>query len=213
MTVSFIAAPEIAASGIDFSLPPSAPGFREQWLYVDVGVPSPLLSEPMSPAVPNSGWGQETLASPQLIFVWRRFMLLRALGVTVPRVVKEFLLRRIAPLQRHSRWMWSFSGREDRMRLQEEDLTPEALRKVLLILTGDPSLGSVRQGGALLYLCSNRGDFVKQMPGFEEWGLRAATHRPQGSSREPSDGDCPPSRPRRSFLEWRSREAWCRTLK
>ena len=38
---SFIAAPEMAASGIDFGLPPPAPGFRERWMYVDVGVPSP----------------------------------------------------------------------------------------------------------------------------------------------------------------------------
>ena len=39
--VSFVAAPETATLGIDFSLPPPAPGFRERWLYVDVGVPSP----------------------------------------------------------------------------------------------------------------------------------------------------------------------------
>ena len=68
--------------------------------------------------------------------------------------------------------MWAFGGREDRMRLQEEDLTPEVLRKVLMILTGDPSPGSIRHGGALLYLCSNRADFVKWMPSFDEWGLR-----------------------------------------
>src|SRR3954469_10153228 len=68
--------------------------------------------------------------------------------------------------------MWAFSGRDDRMRLQEEDLTPEALRKVLLILTGDPNPGSIRQGGALMYLCQNRDDFVRQMPPFDEWGLR-----------------------------------------
>ena len=67
--VSFLAAPETAASGIDFSLPPSVTGFRERWLYVDVEVPSPLLSEPTSPAIPNSGWGQETLTSPRLVFV------------------------------------------------------------------------------------------------------------------------------------------------
>ena len=53
-------------------------------------------------------------------------------------------------------------------------MTPKAPRKVLLVLTGDPSPGSIRHGGALLYLCSNRGDFVKQMPGFDEWGLRPA---------------------------------------
>ena len=60
------------------------------------------------------------------------------------------------------------------MRLQKEDLVPEVLRKVLVILTGDPSPGSVRQGGALLYLCSGRADFVKQMPSFDEWRLRPA---------------------------------------
>ena len=96
--MSFIAAPETVASGIAFELPPPAAGFRERWLYVDAGVPSPLLSEPTSPAVPNSGWGQETLESPRLVFVWRRFALLRSLGMTAPKVVKEFLQRRIAPL-------------------------------------------------------------------------------------------------------------------
>ena len=166
--VSFLAAPETAASGIDFSLPPPVTGFREWWLYVDVGVPSPLLSEPTLPAIPNSGWGQETLTSSRLVFVWHRFVNLRALGVTAPKVVKEFLLCCIAPLQRHSRRMWAFGGREDRMRLQEEDLTPEVPRKVLMILTGDPSPGSLRKGGALLYFCSGRADFVKQMPNFDE---------------------------------------------
>ena len=43
-----------------------------------------------------------------------------------------------------------------------------------MILTGDPSPGSIRQGGALLYLFSNRADFVKQMPSFDEWGLHPA---------------------------------------
>ena len=64
--------------------------------------------------------------------------------MTVPKVVKEFLLRRIAPLQRHSRQMWAFTERDDRMRLQEEDLTPEVLRTVLLILSGDPIPGSIQ---------------------------------------------------------------------
>ena len=39
--VSFVAVPETAASGIDFKLPLPAVGFRERWLYVDAGVPSP----------------------------------------------------------------------------------------------------------------------------------------------------------------------------
>ena len=164
--MSFVAAPETAASGIDFKLPLPAVRFRERWLYVNAGVPSPLLLVPTSPAVPNLGWGQETLESPRLVFVWRRFALLRSLGVTAPKVVKEFLLCRVAPLQRHSRWMWAFRGREDSMRLQEEDLAPEVLKSALLTLAGDPNPGSVRRGGALLYLCQSRVDFVKQMPAF-----------------------------------------------
>src|SRR4051812_18589200 len=85
--VSFVAAPETAASGIDFKLPTPSVGFLERWLYVDVGVPSPLLVKPTSPAVPNSGWGQETLESPRLTFVWCRFTFLKTLGVTAPKVV------------------------------------------------------------------------------------------------------------------------------
>ena len=34
----------------------------------------------------------------RLAFVWRRFEILRELCVTAPKVVKEFLLRRVAPL-------------------------------------------------------------------------------------------------------------------
>src|SRR4051812_36572239 len=70
--------------------------------------------------------------------------------------------------------MWAFSGHGDRMRLQQEDLTPGVLRIVLLVLTGDPNPGSIHRGGALLYLCQNRDDFVRQMPFFDEWGLRPA---------------------------------------
>ena len=92
--LSFQAVAETAASGIDFDLPPSVSGFRMRWVYVDVGVLSPLLSPPSSPAIPNSSWGHETLASSRLSFVWLRLKMLRDLGVTAPQVVKEFLARR-----------------------------------------------------------------------------------------------------------------------
>ena len=129
--MGFFAVPETTASGIDFSLPSPEARFKERWLYVDVGVPNPLLSHPTSLVVPHAGWDHEVLASPRLAFVWRRFQSLRALDVTTPKVVKEFLQRSIAPLQRHSRRMWDFAGHRDRMRLQEEDLAPEALRTML----------------------------------------------------------------------------------
>ena len=50
--VSFIAAPETAASEIDFSLPSSVPRSRERWLYVDVGVPSPCFRSQCCPLSP-----------------------------------------------------------------------------------------------------------------------------------------------------------------
>ena len=67
--VSFFAVPETAASGIDFSLPSPEAKFRERWLYMDVGVPNPLLSHPTSPVVPHASWDHEVLASPGLAFV------------------------------------------------------------------------------------------------------------------------------------------------
>ena len=88
-----------------------------------------------------------------------------------PKVVKEFLRHRIAPLQRHSRPMWTYTGRQDRMRLQEGDLAPEMLKKVLHVPIGDPSPGSAGHGGALLYLYRNKDDFARQMPHFNKWGL------------------------------------------
>ena len=67
--MSFQAVPETATSVSDFSLPPSVSGFRERWLYVDVGVPSPLLVHPTLPAIPNPDWGHEKLTIPQLAFI------------------------------------------------------------------------------------------------------------------------------------------------
>lgn len=55
-----------------------------------------------------------------------------------------------------------------------DELAPERLKKVLEVLTGDPSPGDIRHGGGLLYLFSNRAEFARQMPLFDEWGLRPA---------------------------------------
>ena len=101
------------------------------------------------------------LADARLAFVWCRFESLRALNVTATKVVKEFLRCRIAPLQRHPHRMWDFAGQKDRMQLEEGVLAPEVLKTVLRVLVGDPSPGSLRHDGALLYLCSGRADLVK----------------------------------------------------
>ena len=68
--------------------------------------------------------------------------------------------------------MWALSSGQDRMRLQELGLLPEARRTVLAVLTGDPSPADMPLEGCLLYCCSNRVEFAGQMPPFDEWGLR-----------------------------------------
>ena len=126
--------------GFDFELSPVVSVFRKWWVFVDAGVLSPLLFVPMAPAAPSSGWEHARLADPRLTHVWRRLTRLKDLRVTVPMVVKEFIRRRIAPLQRHSRPMWTFSGSKDPLRIHVPEHPPEAQRTVLELLTGDPGL-------------------------------------------------------------------------
>ena len=120
--LSFQAVAVTAGSWIDFELPPSASDFLTLWVYVDVGVLSPLLSSPSAPTVPSSGSAHEKLTSPRLAFVWLRMRRLKDLGLTVPMVMEEFLRRCIAPLQRQSRPMWALSVGPDHMMLQEFEL-------------------------------------------------------------------------------------------
>ena len=97
---------------------------------------------------------------------------MKDLGVTAPMVVKEFIRRRVAPLQPHSRPMWTLSGGKDRMRLHGSGLPLEVQQTVLEILTGDWSPANMPEEGCLLYCFSNRVEFGRQMPPFNEWGLR-----------------------------------------
>ena len=54
------------------------------------------------------------------------------------------------------------------------ELAPETLKKVLDVLAGDPSPGDIRHRDNLLYLYSGGAEFARQMPHFDEWGLRPA---------------------------------------
>ena len=40
------------------------------------------------------------------------------------------------------------------------------------LLTGDPAPANLPEEGCLLYCCSNKVEFARQMPPFDEWGLR-----------------------------------------
>ncbi|KAE8810856.1 hypothetical protein D1007_12352 [Hordeum vulgare] len=120
----------------------------------------------VSTATPNSGWRHVRLDDPRLSPVRSRLETLRAAGVTVTLVVREFLMRRIAPLQLHSGPMWAFSGLEDPMRLHPERLSVNALDGVLQILIGEP-VGSLPLGGHPLYKYKNREDLIGIMPHFD----------------------------------------------
>ena len=114
-----------ACIGTDFELPSFVRKFRTRWVFVDAGMLNPLLQAPVGPAIPNSGWGHQKLASPCLATVWARLRWLKDLGVTAAMVVREFVRRRVAPLQRHSRPMWALLSSQDHMRLQESGLPLE----------------------------------------------------------------------------------------
>ena len=139
-------------------------------MFVDAGVLSPLLQVPTGPAVPNSGWGHQKLSSPRLALVWARLRLLKDRGVTAPMVVKEFVKRRVAPLQRHSRPMWTLLNSQDHMRFQESGLPLGTRQTVLKVLMGVPLPAEMPGKNCLLYRCKNKDEFVASMPSFDEWG-------------------------------------------
>ena len=142
-----------AGSGIDFELSPAAKGFRKQWLLFDARVLSPLLLTPGAPTSPSSGWVHERLSDQRLAFVWKRLERLQELEVTAPMVVKEFVKQRIAPLQRHSRPMWDFTGAGDPMRLQKPSLAADTLSVVLKLLTSEPEPADL-PGVAAFFICA-----------------------------------------------------------
>ena len=87
-------------------------------------------------------------------------------------VVKEFVQRRVAPLKRHSRPMWTLLSSQDHMRFRESGLLLVTRRTVLKVLTGVFLLVELPGKNCLLYRCKNKDEFVKDMPLFDEWGSR-----------------------------------------
>ena len=132
-----------AAAGmdVDVELHPKAEGFQRQWVYVDAAVFSPVLQAPMTPAKPSSGWEHTELVDPWLVRVMARLADLRKVSVTMAMVVREFVQRSIAPLERHSHPMWAFIGPTDDMRLQQPPLPSSTLPVVLRLLTGEEAVG------------------------------------------------------------------------
>ena len=60
--------------------------------------------------------------------------MLREAGLTGQMVLRDFVKRRIAPLQWHSEPVWTYRGLEDGMRLSAKGLSSDTRKQVLKVL-------------------------------------------------------------------------------
>ncbi|KAE8812679.1 hypothetical protein D1007_10250 [Hordeum vulgare] len=91
---------------LDAELLPEAEGFRRQWVQVETAKTGALFQPLSTPATSNRGWLREEFIDPRLTPVLTRLEKLKREGVTMAMVVREFICRRIAHLQSHSRPIW-----------------------------------------------------------------------------------------------------------
>ena len=57
--------------------------------------------------------------------------LIREAGLTGQMVAEDFVRRRIAPLQMHTKPMWMYSGPHDPMRLHFSTYTPDSVASIM----------------------------------------------------------------------------------
>ncbi|KAE8774441.1 hypothetical protein D1007_53216 [Hordeum vulgare] len=129
---------------IDMEISLFAEGFRREWVFLNQGRYIPLLITPSILAEPSFRWEHALLDDQRLSPVRGRLGTLREVGVIVTLVVREFLRRRITPLQHHSHPMWTFFGMNDPMRLHPGRALIETLGAVLRVLLGNTVVGLPR---------------------------------------------------------------------
>ena len=84
----------------------------------------------------HDGWSSEGLASQEMGALVRRMKILRDAGLTGQMVARDFVQRRIAPLQAHTKPMWMYSGPQDKMRLHPEALPEGQVALAMKVLFG-----------------------------------------------------------------------------
>ncbi|KAE8774574.1 hypothetical protein D1007_53027 [Hordeum vulgare] len=117
--------------------------------------------------MPNWGWRREELHDPRLAPVLTRLGKLKRAGVTLAMVLQEFICRRIALLQRHSRPMWAYARPQDQMRIRFLPLFPDVLCELLRQLTSDDP-HELPQTGLPLYNFKAPEALVVGMPLLDE---------------------------------------------
>ena len=100
-------------------------------------------------------------------------------------VVKDFTKRRIAPLQRHSEPMWTYTGPKDPMRLCGDHFAPEVLDGIMetLFMTADiPEPVHNAAHPLFNYPAETALELRQGFPVFDEWGIVPAGHQgPRGN--------------------------------
>ena len=101
--VSFRFCEAMASKIIPMEVKKKVEDFRKRWVYMDVRQASPLFEVPTAPAVKHAHWEGIKITDDSIGPLVRRLEALREAGLTGAMVAKEFVRRRIAPLQRHKK--------------------------------------------------------------------------------------------------------------
>jgi hypothetical protein len=114
--------------------------FRQRWFLVDAKTQNSFFDVPEAPPLKNSNWSSATLQSPKIADLVARMKLVRDAGLTGQMVAEDFVRRRIAPLQKHTKPMWMYSGPADAMRLHCSSHLPEVVASIMGILFTAPEV-------------------------------------------------------------------------
>ncbi|KAE8812641.1 hypothetical protein D1007_10342 [Hordeum vulgare] len=155
---------------------PEAEGFQRQWMQDEAAEAKALFQPPLVPATLNQGFECEELSDPRLVPVLTRLEKQRRAGVTMAMVVREFICRWIAPIQRHSRPVWAYTGPNFSIRTEVIPFSPNVLRELLHRLTsGNPE--ELPLNGLPQYSFKDPGALFAGMRLFHEWGLLSQGER------------------------------------
>ena len=148
--------------------------FRKKWVLVDVGGWNAFCDIPDAPPVKDDGWSSVPLTHQTMIALVGGLKLLRDAGLTGQMVARDFVQRRIAPLQAHAKPMWMYLGPQDRMRLHPESLTEKEMASAMKLLFGPTEIPGADEE-LLMPLhqlpLQDRLQFLESMPTFTARGL------------------------------------------
>ena len=164
---SFLALKGMEDGIINLRVAKKVEGYQQRWVYMDARQTNRLLMIPTDPAEKITVWGHEKLTDPRMEPVLERMAARQAASLSGTAVVREYLRRRIAPLQQHSHPVWEYSGVDDAMRLRPGGLGSDALDGALAILLNTLS-AEAPEGVLPLFRYPKKEELVKVMPLFDQ---------------------------------------------